>query len=95
MKYNVTDTFRSLIILRDASASQIKKHFGKTSLNLSPYLDGVLYRGRYLIEMSEDKNPENYHVPQNLYEEWGKVHKMFQNVEWVKEWSPDVRVLNR
>ena len=56
---------------------------------------GHCYKGMYRVKRANDTRLEKDETEDNFAEEWNMARFVFQNVKWVKEIGPEVKILKR
>ena len=88
--YNVLENGK--IVLANASAAEVRELLGDPDINVWKYAaSGYTTQGRYIIQDAEklvekkSKKKQRNTVPEELWEEWTKVCRMFGGIAWQKK----------
>ncbi len=89
------------VIMAGVTAGEIKSFFSMSGMKMTDYTrTGYKIKGRYtimdagLIEQGKRAGIEKtFNMPERFWESWRACCNMFQNVTWVQQWEPGVKVL--
>ena len=84
-------------IMSEVTSREIADCFGIRLTIIATYAkEDKPYRGKYwFVRVVKNSSDETLtYLPQSLLKEWDKVRNLFQNVIWVKNYSPGVKVLH-